>query len=215
MQKLYIPWSLKARFTTGKIYFLGAKPYLLKTNVWQGCPSGFSKCEILHVQTWTHGHISTAVEPEDAGCCWCPQMSVAVSGPLSWFLCSGFFTSQRAPLSSGPGSWSHCWECQVLGTIAPGGTLGQRGLVQKWESPASSPEKVQSQGCGFDSRTSSYDQAEAGALLKITPPLSSPPSPACLLHSSTCFFGKSFLHILWARELNHSVLSYSLWPSGL
>ena len=88
MQKLYIPWSLKARFTTGKIYFLGAKPYLLKTNVWQGCPSGFSKCEFSHVQTWTHGHISTAAEPEDAGRCWCPQMSVAAPGPLPWLLCS-------------------------------------------------------------------------------------------------------------------------------
>ena len=171
MQKLYIPWSLKGRFTTGKIYFLGAKPYLLKTNVWQGCPSGFSKCEFLHGQTWTHGHISTAAELEDAGCCWCPQICVAVSGPLSWFLCSCSFTTQRAPLSSGPGSWSHCWECQVLGTIAPGGALGQRGLVQKCESPASSPEKVQTQGCGFD-------RAEAGALLEITPSLSSPlPQP--------------------------------------
>ena len=147
------------------------------------------------MQTWTHGHISTAAEPEDAGRCWCPQMSVAAPGPLPWLLCSCqsvrpalFRAWQLEPLLRMPSAGGHS---------PGGGALGQRGLVQKCESPASSPEKVQTQRCGFDSRTSSYDQAEAGALLKITPslssllppPVSSTPPPVSLGNPSFTYCG--------------------------
>ena len=149
------------------------------------------------METWTHGHTSAAMEPEDAGCYWCPQMSVTISGLLPWFLCSGFYQSVYPSLF-------RAWQLEPLlrvpsaGGHSPWVAFGQRGLVKKRKSPASSPEKAQTPRCGFDSRASSSDQAEAGALPKITPSLSSPPSAACLHHSSTCFFGKSFLHILRA-----------------
>ena len=208
MQKLYIPWSLKARFTTGKIYFLGAKPYLLKTSVWQGCP-----LRILKMWIFACGNVDTWSQfcSYEARRCW---MLLVPSD-----VCDHFWAS---PLVS------VFWLLPVsvplsLQGLAAGATAEsakrvafcQQGLVQKRKSPASSPEKAQTPRCGFDSRASSSDQAEAGALLKTTPSLSSPPSAACLRQSSTCFFGKSFLHILRAWELSHSVVSNSLWPSGL
>ena len=159
MQKLYIPWSLKARFTTGKIYFLGAKPYLLKTNVWQGCPSGFSKCEFSHVQTWTHGHISTAAEPEDAGRCWCPQMSVAAPGPLPWLLCSCqsvrpalFRAWQLEPLLRMPSAGGHSpgggplanegWYRNAKAQLLPLKKYKLRGVVSTLERPRMIKQKL-------------------------------------------------------------------------
>ena len=126
-----------------------------------------------NVDTWSHFYSCRA------GRCW---MLLVSSDVCSHFwaspLVSVFLPVSVPPLSAGPSSWSHCRECQVLGAIAPGGAFGQRGLVQKCKSPASSPEKVQTQRCGFDPKASLYDQAEAGALLKITPSLSSPlPQP--------------------------------------
>lgn len=111
MQKLYIPWSFEARFTTGKIYFLGTKPYLLKTNVLQGCLSEFSNCEFLHI---TNVNTLPCFCNCGAGrgcgeCWWYPPRSLTISGPLPWLLCSCFYhpaglTLFRAhPL----GSWSH------------------------------------------------------------------------------------------------------------
>ena len=94
------------------------------------------------------------MKPEDAGCCWCPQMSVTISGLLPWFLCSGFYQSvypslfrawQLEPLLRVPKGWPFAnkgWYRNAKAQLLPLRKHKLRGVVSILEHPRPIKQKL-------------------------------------------------------------------------
>lgn len=132
MQKLYIPWSFQWPWLSSQVYhwknlFPGSKATFTKYKCMTSVPPQDS--ENVNFCMWKRGHMVTLLQ------LWSQKMLDAIGAPRCLWPFLGFslgfcvlaFTSQCTPLSSGPGSWSHCWECQVPGATAPGWPLANEG----------------------------------------------------------------------------------------
>lgn len=138
MLKLYIPWYFRATFTTGKIYFLGANPYLLKANVSQ--VQEYLSFRILKMWIFAHtnkeilslcSNISTVVGLEEAvvnavgayldplRSLWpflCPSLAFCVFAFRKTITCASF---QRPSLELPKTLCQLCWELEVPGSSHP------------------------------------------------------------------------------------------------